>query len=70
MNTITPELYNYTIAEAEEAAINQRKAGFVLDICGVSKLMFSHILIHAIENFDIFTEDEQIVINNLVNKTL
>ena len=70
MATITPEVYQNAISETEENTIKQIDAGFVPTICSVAKLMYAHILIHALENIDIFTEDEKEVIDNLVNETI
>lgn len=62
------EVYQYSISQAEEIIINQQQAGFGISVCQIAKLMYSHILIHCVENKEIFTEDQQIIINNLINR--
>lgn len=65
---INSEVYQYSIFQAEENTINQQQVGFVISVCQIVKLMYSHILIHCIENKDIFTEEEKIKVNYLINK--
>lgn len=65
---INPEIYQYSISQTEENIINQQQLGFSISVCQIAKLMYSHILIHCIENKDIFTKEEQIKINNLISK--
>lgn len=68
MTMINPEIYQYSISQAEENIINQQQAGFSISVCQIAKLMYSHILIHCIENKDIFTEEEKVKINYLISK--
>lgn len=65
---INPEVYQYSIFQAEENIINQQNIGFSISTCQIVKLMYSHILIHCIENKDIFTEEEKVKVNHLISK--
>lgn len=68
MNVVTPELYQYSISQAEENIVQRQQAGFAIDMCSIMKLMFSHVIIHCLENIDIFTEQQTLSINNLINE--
>lgn len=65
---VNPEVYQYSISQAEENIINQQQVGFSISVCQISKLMYSHILIHCIENKDILTEKEKVKVNYLISK--
>lgn len=68
MAIVTKELYQYSIAQVEENIIKKQELGFAIDTCSIMKLMYSHILVHCVENVDIFNEKQLASINNLVNQ--
>lgn len=68
MNLVTAELYQYSVSQAEENIVQRQQAGFAIDLCSMMKLMFSHIVIHCLENQDIFTNEQKLSINNIINE--
>ena len=68
MNLVTPELYQYSVSQTEENIVQRQQAGFAIDVCSMMKLMFSHVIIHCLNNIDIFTEKQKLSINNIINE--
>jgi hypothetical protein len=68
MALVTAEVYQYSISQAEENIVQRQQAGFAMDICSMMKLMFSHVVIHCLENKDIFTKEQELSINNIINE--
>lgn len=65
---ISPEIYQNSISQAEENIINQQQVGFSISVCQIAKLMYSHVLIHCVENPNIFTKEEINKINKIITK--
>jgi len=67
MNTVSPELYQYSVAQANENMIKSQEAGFAINMCNIVKLMYAHIMIHCVENYSLFNTTQAKSINHLIN---
>ena len=67
MNIVAPELYQYSVAQANENMIKSQEAGFAINMCNIVKLMYAHVMIHCVENNSLFTDTQSKSINNLIN---